>query len=184
MPDIPYVAEGARVAIRRTRREDGEEFTRRARENVDFHHPWMTLPTTEQAYEGFISKLERADHEGFLICVRETGALAGFININTIVRGAFQCGSIGYGAFPPAAGHGYMSEGLGLVLRYAFGPLALHRIEVNIQPGNEASLGLVKRHGFRLEGFSPDFLYIEGAWRDHERWAITSDMFAHRAAGA
>lgn len=176
MPEHAYLAEATRAAIRPHRREDGAEFVRLARQSVSFHHPWLTLPTTDEAYEGFIAQLEREDRRGFLVCVRETGALAGFININNIVRGAFQCGAIGYGAFPSTAGRGYMSEGLGLVLRQAFGPLGLHRIEVNIQPGNEASTALVKRHGFRLEGFSPDFLYIEGAWRDHDRWAMTSDM--------
>ena len=176
MPDHAYLAEGTRAAIRPHRREDGAEFVRLARQSGPFHHPWLTLPTTDEAYEGFIGQLEREDRRGFLVCVRETGALAGFININNIVRGAFQCGAIGYGAFPPTAGRGYMSEGLGLVLRQAFGPLGLHRIEVNIQPGNEASTALVQRHGFRLEGFSPDFLYIDGAWRDHDRCAITSDM--------
>ncbi|MEU8826745.1 GNAT family protein [Streptomyces sp. NPDC048636] len=176
MPDHPYIAEGARTGIRPHRREDRAEFLRCARASVGFHRPWLTLPVTDQAYEGFISQLEREDREGFLVCVRETGALAGFININAIVRGAFQCGSIGYGAFAPHAGQGHMSEGLGLALRYAFGPLGLHRVEINVQPGNEASLRLVKRHGLRLEGFSPDFLHIEGAWRDHERWAITSEM--------
>ncbi|MBP8537532.1 GNAT family N-acetyltransferase [Streptomyces sp. MK37H] len=180
MPDVRYVAEGTRAAIRHTRREDAAEFTRRARESMPFHRPWLTLPTTEPAFQHYIAQLEREDREGFLVHDRETGDMAGFININNIVRGAFQCGSIGYGAFPPAVGQGYMSEGLGLVLRHAFGPLGLHRIEVNIQPGNKASIGLVKRHGFRLEGFSPDFLYIEGAWRDHERWAITSDMLNQR----
>ncbi|MFI0815213.1 GNAT family N-acetyltransferase [Streptomyces sp. NPDC021098] len=178
MPDHAYLAEGTRTAIRPHRRADGAEFVRLARESAAFHHPWLTLPTTDEAYEGFITQLEREDRHGFLVCVRETGALAGFININNIVRGAFQCGAIGYGAFPPTAGRGHMSEGLGLVLRHAFGPLGLHRIEVNIQPGNEASAALVKRHGFRHEGFSPDFLYIDGAWRDHDRWAITSDMLS------
>ena len=31
-----------------------------------------------------------------------------------------------------------MSEGLGLVLRYAFCELRLHRLEANIQPANRA----------------------------------------------
>ena len=69
-----------------------------------------------------------------------------------------------------------MGEGLRHVLRHAFGPLGLHRLEANIQPANAASIALVRRAGFRYEGCSPDFLRIDGDWRDHERWAITSDM--------
>ncbi len=69
-----------------------------------------------------------------------------------------------------------MGDALDTVVRYAFGALGLHRLEANVQPGNARSIALVKRHGFRLEGFSPDFLYVDGAWRDHERWAITTEM--------
>jgi len=34
---------------------------------------------------------------------------------------------------------------------------------------------MVKRLGFRLEGFSPRYLNICGEWRDHERWALLAD---------
>ena len=73
------------------------------------------------------------------------------------------------------ARQGYASEALALALDYAFGPLKLHRIEANIQPSNIASCKLVRRLGFRQEGFSPRYLFIAGAWRDHERWAMLSE---------
>src|ERR1044072_3557834 len=122
MPDHAYLADGTRAGIRPHRRVGGAAFVPLARPRPPFPHPWLTLPTTDEAYEGFIGQLGREGRRGFLVCVRETGALAGFININNIVRGAFQCGAIGYGAFPPTAGRGYMSEGLGLVLRQGFPP--------------------------------------------------------------
>nr|WP_030367793.1 GNAT family protein [Streptomyces roseoverticillatus] len=178
-----WLAEGPRVAIRPVAPGDGPEFTRLVRASADLHHPWLSMPATEEDFAAYAATLDGEQRVSLLVCVRETGRAAGFVNINNIVRGRFQCGALGYGAFVPAAGRGLMSEGLGLVLRHAFGPLGLHRLEANIQPGNAASLALVKRTGFRLEGFSPAFLFIDGAWRDHERWAITADMPPDRQEG-
>jgi ribosomal-protein-alanine N-acetyltransferase len=68
-----------------------------------------------------------------------------------------------------------MLEGVGLVLSRAFGPLRLHRVEANVQPGNERSKALVRRLGFTKEGYSERYLKIGGRWRDHERWAILAE---------
>ncbi|MFF7729532.1 GNAT family N-acetyltransferase [Streptomyces sp. NPDC008001] len=173
------VQTAGRVVLRPVTPEDGPEFTRLVRDSADLHHPWLSMPTTADGFAEYAATLDGEQRVGLLVCLRDTGRMAGFININNIARGRFQCGALGYGAFAPAAGRGLMSEGLGLVLRHAFGPLGLHRLEANIQPGNAASQALVKRQGFRLEGFSPAFLFIDGAWRDHERWAITADMVPH-----
>ena len=89
-------------------------------------------------------------------------------------------GILGYAIGAPYAGEGYMTEGIELVLRHAFGAMGLHRLEANIQPGNEPSIALAKRAGFRLEGFSPRYLKIDGRWRDHERWAILAEEHAQR----
>jgi ribosomal-protein-alanine N-acetyltransferase len=68
-----------------------------------------------------------------------------------------------------------MTAGLTVVLDRVFGPLKLHRIEANVQPENLASKKLLLRLGFRLEGFSPRYLKINGRWRDHERYALLSE---------
>lgn len=187
MPHIAsrYLAEGPRVGIRPYTYEDGAEFIARARESKDLHQPWLFPPTTDAAYAGYAGRLiEDHSKAGFLVCEKDAGehggGLAGFININNIVEGGFQCGALGYGVFAHAAGRGLMREAMGLVVGHAFGPMRLHRLEINVQPGNTASIALARGAGFRLEGFSPDMIYIDGAWRDHERWAITAEM---RAAG-
>ncbi|MEU6658173.1 GNAT family protein [Streptomyces sp. NPDC046821] len=178
--DDRHVSEGPHVGIRPFTPEDGEEFTRRARESEYLHHPWLFPPTGAETYAAYAAALiDDPARQGFLVCERtgaRAGTIAGFININNIVRGGFRCGALGYGAFAHAAGRGLMGEALGLVVRHAFGPLGLHRLEINVQPGNMASIGLARRAGFRLEGYSPDFLYVNGAWRDHQRWALTAEM--------
>lgn len=173
------------MGIRHITPADGAEFTARARESRELHRPWLFPPADGPTYRTYAEALVGDPAKaGFLVCARDSGAIGGFININNIVHGAFRCGALGYGAFAHAAGRGLMSEGLGLVLSYAFTELALHRLEANIQPGNAGSLALVRRAGFRREGFSPDFLFIDGAWRDHERWAITADMARPPVSGA
>ncbi|MFE0382636.1 GNAT family N-acetyltransferase [Streptomyces bungoensis] len=180
MPHTPsrYLAEGPRVGIRSFTPDDGPEFTARTRESKDLHRPWLFPPDSDEAYSAYAGALiDDPARAGFLVCEKDTGAIAGFININNIVRGGFRSGALGYGAFAHAAGRGLMREGLRLVIGYAFGPLGLHRLEINAQPGNTASLALARGAGFRKEGFSPKMIHVDGAWRDHERWALTAEMW-------
>ena len=171
-----HQAQASRVTLRPLASTDEGEFLDLVRASAALLGPWMSLPSTPAEFRAYVGRFERPGQESLLICLRRTGAIAGLVNINSIIRGRFQSGSLGYAAFAPTAGHGYMTEGLGLVLRYAFGELRLHRLEANIQPGNRPSLRLVQRLGFRREGYAPEMLFIDGAWRDHERWAITAAM--------
>ncbi|GAA4076598.1 GNAT family N-acetyltransferase [Actinomadura miaoliensis] len=164
----------SRVVLRPLALADQDEFCSLVRASAKLHRPWVQLPATAQEFQAWMRRFDDGANRGFLVRVRETGDAAGMININSIIRGRYQGASLGYAAFAPAAGRGYMAEGLTLALRYAFHDLRLHRLEANIQPANKASLALVQRLGFRYEGFSPAYLYIDGAWRDHERWAITA----------
>jgi len=108
----------------------------------------------------------------FAIRQRATGILVGYADITNVVRGGFLSAYLSYYAFEGHQRQGLMTEGLKLVVRQAFGKLGLHRLEANIQPGNAASIALVKACGFSKEGYSPRYLKIGGRWRDHERWAL------------
>jgi ribosomal-protein-alanine N-acetyltransferase len=71
-----------------------------------------------------------------------------------------------------------MTEAMRLALRYGFETMRLHRVEANLQPDNHASRALVQRAGFVKEGYSERYLKIGGAWRDHERWALTAERWS------
>ncbi|WP_067478842.1 GNAT family N-acetyltransferase [Actinomadura hibisca] len=163
-----------RIELHPLTRSDQDEFCSLVQASAGLHRPWMQLPATAREFRAWMRRFDDGTNLGFLVRVRETGAAAGMVNINSIIRGRYQGASLGYAAFTPSAGRGYMTEGLVATLRYAFNDLRLHRLEANIQSANEASLALVRRLGFHYEGLSPGYLYIDGAWRDHERWAITA----------
>ena len=164
-------APATRVYLRKVRSADRREVIERVAEGQSLLNPWISAPATQHAFRHYLKRTHRDDHEGLLVCRRDSDAIMGVINLNNIVRGSFLSASLGYYAMARHAGQGYMQEGVELVKDFAFRELGLHRIEANIQPTNQRSINLVKRCGFVREGYSRAFLHIEGAWRDHERWA-------------
>jgi ribosomal-protein-alanine N-acetyltransferase len=143
------------------------------------HSPWVPAPSDE-TFDRLLRCVVDERYEPGLVCRIEDGAIVGFININEIVRGLFQSAYLGYAAVAGYAGQGYMREGLDVVMARAFTELGLHRLEANIQPGNQASIALVRGAGFVREGFSEGYLKIGGRWRDHERWAMRLEQWCAR----
>ena len=166
---------GTRTYLRHGRERDAAEFTELMRSSFDLHQPWSFPPTDPDDLRSLVARARNEDFELLLLCRRGDDAILGFFNLSQIFRGPFMNAYLGYAIGQPFAGQGYMAEGIELVLRHAFGPMGLHRLEANIQPANAASIALAKRAGFRLEGFSPRYLKIDGRWRDHERWAILAE---------
>jgi ribosomal-protein-alanine N-acetyltransferase len=169
------------VFLRAPVASDRDEFVSLMRASRSFHRPWATAPTDEDRFAAYIADSLRADFEAMLVCRLGDGGILGFFNLSQIVRRALQSAYLGYAVGKPYSNQGYMREGLELVLRRAFAELRLHRIEANIQPGNNASIALAQGAGFRREGFSPRYLKIGGRWRDHERWAILADDWRVRS---
>lgn len=149
-------------------------FLAAVRRSRALHRPWVAPPDTAARFRDYLSRRDGERGLGFFV-LGSGDELVGVVNVNEIVRGVFQSGYLGYYAFAPHAGKGLMTEGLSKVVSAAFRNHRLHRLEASIQPANRASVALVKRLGFRLEGVSRRYLKIGGVWRDHERWAVTRE---------
>jgi ribosomal-protein-alanine N-acetyltransferase len=174
---MPGRREPFRVHIRSLRPQDETEFLRRVRASRSLHGRWSQLPDRPEGFRGLLARAEAPTEAVFLICRNDDGEMVGLANLTQIFLGGFRSAYLGYSAFVPSAGQGFMTEGLRLVLREAFGPVGLHRVEANVQPDNERSIALVERLGFRREGYSPRYLKIRGRWRDHVRYAILAEEF-------
>lgn len=164
-----------RVLIRPVEYSDRRQFLDMVRTSRDLHRPWAYPPERPDQFDELVARSHRDDTITFLACRPQDDAIAGVLSISQIVRGAFQSAFLGYYGSARFARQGMMRAALELVLDQAFGPVALHRLEANIQPGNVPSAALAKGAGFRLEGFSPRYLLIGGRWRDHERYALTAE---------
>ena len=113
------------------------------------------------------------------LCPRnEPCTLIGSIGLTAIARGPFQNAMLGYAIDKQLEGQGLMREALVAIIEHAFSPeIHLHRIQANVRPENLRSLRLLENLGFEREGFAKDYLYINGAWRDHVMMALRNQNF-------
>ncbi|OQS34564.1 GNAT family N-acetyltransferase [Chromobacterium haemolyticum] len=154
-----------------------------ARAMLDFHvhnrlhfEPWDPKPGdmfyTELYWTMQLRQRARDWEEGrggrFLLALHaEPERVIGSVGLSNVSRGAFQSCHLGYGLDQHCQGQGLMREALEAVIRCAFDTLKLHRVQANYQPHNLRSAGLLKRLGFEIEGHAKNYLYLNGAWRDH-----------------
>lgn len=71
---------------------------------------------------------------------------------------------IGYALHDAHWRRGIMSEVLTRLFDFAFDELRIHRIEADVDPRNDASMGLLERLGFRREGYL------------RERWFVNDEI--------
>ena len=181
MAGLPDRLEGERVAIRAFTRGDVDELTDLRVRNRVFLTPWEPRRTeTFYAPAGQRAEIERDRQEwaadrtyAFAIVEAGTGAMRGRIALANVVRGAWENATLGYFVDEACGGRGLASEAVALTLRFAFGPCRLHRVQAAVMPHNARSRRVLEKNGFRREGFSPRYLRLDGAWRDHDLFAIT-----------
>jgi [ribosomal protein S5]-alanine N-acetyltransferase len=183
------VLEGQRLLMRAPVMADWQEWARLRSASREFLEPWEPVwPADALSRAAFARRVRRygADWQtdvgyGFLIYLRGVnqgyGALVGGLNLSNVRRGVAQMGTIGYWTGASFAGRGYMTEAVGMVCRFAFAELRLHRIEAACIPDNMASRRVLAKAGFRQEGFAERYLRINGQWRDHLLFGMDVERF-------
>jgi ribosomal-protein-alanine N-acetyltransferase len=103
----------------------------------------------------------------------ELAPIVGTVNYTNFVRGAFQACHLGYQIGRAHEGRGLMAEALRATNDFMFDVMRMHRIMANFRPENSRSGKLLERLGFVREGLAHDYLFIDGAWRDHVLTSLT-----------
>jgi ribosomal-protein-alanine N-acetyltransferase len=162
----------ARVFLERpsTRRE--RDFVDAALRSRALHRGFVTVPATPADYDDYLRRARRGSHASFFVVDSGSRDLAGVVDVNDITYGGEPSARLGYYAFAPHAGLGFMREGVALVIDRAFRDLKLARLDANVQPANRRSLAFAAGLGFTRDGTARGYLKIGTRWRDHERWTL------------
>lgn len=180
----PAVLEHGSIRLRPLTQRDRRAWQSVRARNGDWLRPWdATLPpgATDAAatFRGMVRTLRAAARQGttlpFVLDV--DGRLRGQVTIGGIHLGSLRGGHVGYWIDQAVAGRGIMPMAVALACDHCFA-CGLHRIEINIRPENHASIRVVEKLGFRYEGIRERYLHIDGAWRDHVSYALTSEELA------
>jgi ribosomal-protein-alanine N-acetyltransferase len=97
------------------------------------------------------------------------------MTVGSIIWGSARTAQVGYWIDEALAGRGVVPTALAMAIDHCFFVVGLHRIEATIRPENQASRRVVEKLGFREEGLRRRSLHIEGTWRDHLCYALTTE---------
>ena len=171
----------APVILRALHGRDRREWETLRAENAEWLRPWEATspdPVTKRLpFRQQVRQLDREADEGRLqpFVIETEGRLVGQMHLFGIAWGSLRSACAGYWVAESVAGQGIMPLALAAASDHAFLGLGLHRVEINIRPENTASLRVVEKLGFRDEGVRLRYLHIDGDWRDHRCFALTSE---------
>ncbi|MEI7804683.1 MAG: GNAT family protein [Hyphomicrobiales bacterium] len=170
---------GNGIMLRMPQMADYAEWAELREASRGFLTPWEpTWPSDDLTRGAFRRRLKRYAEDqradlayAFMVFRNEDGALVGGLTLANIRRGVAQAGSLGYWMGAQFARHGFMTAALRALIPFANENLRLHRLEAACIPGNDASIRLLEKTGFKREGYAREYLCINGAWQDHLLYA-------------
>ncbi|MBD8870690.1 GNAT family N-acetyltransferase [Nocardioides donggukensis] len=183
MTSWPVTLRHGSVTLRPLELSDAGDWRDARIRNSAWLGPWdATVPPHSSGrpatFRGLVKRLSRLarDDQAMPFALLVDGEFAGQVTVNNIVRGSAQFASLGYWLDQRFAGRGVMPLAVALVIDHCFANAGLHRIEVAIRPENTNSLRVMEKLAIPEIGHAPYFLHIDGAWRDHTLFAITTEQ--------
>lgn len=169
--------------MRRLRRSDASRWVELRDRNAPQLRRWEAVPPGAHvpahlgraAYFALLRSLRNEERagRGLAFGIEYGDALVGQITLSGVQRGAALTGTIGYWVDERVWGRGVAPSAVALVVDRCFTTMGLHRVEVDVQPTNAASMRVVEKLGFTREGVRRRLLHVDGQWRDHELWSMT-----------
>ena len=181
-PGWPARLQEGRVGLRPPRLRDASTWSSLRLRNEAWLAPWE--PTSIEpwavrhsvaSWPSALGSLRRLARAGVLLpfMITYDDELVGQLTVNNVVRGALRSAQIGYWVDQGHANRGITTTAVAMATDHCFGPVGLHRIEVDIRPENVRSRRVAEKLGFREEGLYVRYLDIDGNWRDHVSYALT-----------
>jgi [ribosomal protein S5]-alanine N-acetyltransferase len=138
---------------------------------VTRYHNMPTLVTLAEAQAALGWLQHRYAARDAIRWAIELGEHAEMIGTVGLLRFDFEHrrAEVGYEMARRLWGRGLATEAVAAVIRYGFSVLGLHRIEAGVLPGNDASVRVIQKLGFREEGTRRDYLYVKGRFESF-RW--------------
>lgn len=122
-----------------------------------------------------ITKIETTiqNGEGLLWAITEIGSsrMIGTVSYHNIDRVNLM-GEIGYILHSDFQKKGIMQEAVISAISYGFRKIGFHRIEANINTGNESSRKLLLRNGFKKEALFRENFYYNDKFLDSEIYGL------------
>ena len=137
--------------------------------------PWVPFNTDAEASQRYADASAIDWDHGracrFTIRDKKTRALYGVVGLEVFAH-LHQSAELGYWLRKDVTGRGVMTEACRQLLTWAFSRLNMHRVRVAAATDNHASLGVIRRLGFRFEGIAREAERCHGRWLDHAIFAL------------
>jgi ribosomal-protein-alanine N-acetyltransferase len=184
----PVTLRHGSVTLRPLRRRDERAWSQIRDRGQQWFRPWDSTrppgsPDAPMTFPELVGTFSKRARQGTMLPwaveyqpdPQQRGVFVGQVTVSGITYGSAGWAQIGYWIDPRWAGRGIIPTAVAMACDHCFTTLHLHRIEVAIRPENTNSLAVVRKLGFRYEGRRPAYMHVDGAWRDHEMFALHAE---------